>query len=152
MRRMSEIGLKQPGVAHAVEFAGMSVNGFTQSSSAGIVFFPLDDFAAAQRASARRRTAIAAALNQKLAGIQDAFVVVFTPPPVIGLGTLGGFKLQVEDRGRRRSGSAVRRAVQDALGKADQEPGARRGCSAPTRSTCRSWTSTSIASRSSSRT
>src|SRR5438034_3759948 len=29
-RRIAEIALKQPGVAHAVEFAGMSVNGFTQ--------------------------------------------------------------------------------------------------------------------------
>src|SRR5207248_4073466 len=35
-RRIAEIALKQPGVAHAVEFAGMSVNGFTQSSSASL--------------------------------------------------------------------------------------------------------------------
>ncbi len=43
-RRITEIALKQPGVAHAVEFSGMSVNGFTQSSSAALIFFPLDDF------------------------------------------------------------------------------------------------------------
>ena len=30
--------------------------------------------------------------------MQDAFVAVFPPPPVQGLGTIGGFKLQVEDR------------------------------------------------------
>jgi multidrug efflux pump len=30
--------------------------------------------------------------------VQDAFVAVFPPPPVQGLGTIGGFKLQVEDR------------------------------------------------------
>ena len=39
-RRIAEIGLKQPGVAHAVEFAGMSVNGFTQSSSAALDLLP----------------------------------------------------------------------------------------------------------------
>ena len=37
-------------------------------------------------------------LNQKFAGIQDAFIAMFPPPPVSGLGTIGGFKLQIEDR------------------------------------------------------
>src|SRR5437879_6703179 len=63
-RRIAEIALKQPGVAHAVEFAGMSVNGFTQSSSASLIFFPLDDFS--QRNSrALSGRAIAAALRSE---------------------------------------------------------------------------------------
>ena len=37
-------------------------------------------------------------LNKKYAGIQDAFIAMFPPPPVQGLGTIGGFKLQIEDR------------------------------------------------------
>ena len=75
----------------------MSVNGFTASSSAALVFLPLDDFA--QRGEAHCRAAPSRPLSmQKLAGIQDAFVMAVTPPPVIGLGTLGGFKLQLEDR------------------------------------------------------
>lgn len=37
-------------------------------------------------------------LNQKYAGIQDAFIAMFPPPPVNGLGSTGGFKLQIEDR------------------------------------------------------
>src|SRR5213079_2340993 len=119
-RRIAEIALKQPGVAHAVEFAGMSVNGFTQSSSASLIFFPLDDFS--QRASkALSGPAIAAALNQKMAYIEDAFVIVVTPPPVIGLGTLGGFKLQVEDRADAGP-QALFAALSQALGKAYQNP------------------------------
>jgi multidrug efflux pump len=61
------------------------------------VFAVLDDFD-------KRTTpelsggAIAMALNQKFAGIQDAFIAMFPPPPVNGLGTTGGFKLQIEDR------------------------------------------------------
>ena len=31
-------------------------------------------------------------------GIQDAYIAIFPPPPVNGLGTIGGFKLYVEDR------------------------------------------------------
>ena len=86
--------------------AGMSVNGFVPSSSAGLVFFGLKPFN--ERASkGLSADAIAAALNQKLSSIQDGMIVVFPAPPVMGLGTLGGFKLQIEDRGeagaRRRS-------------------------------------------------
>jgi multidrug efflux pump len=119
-RRIADIALKQPGIAHAVEFAGMSVNGFTQSSSAALIFFPLDDFS--QRTSrAQSGPAIAAALNAKMASIQDAFVMVVTPPPVIGLGTLGGFKLQVEDR-NAAGPEALFSALSQALGKANQTP------------------------------
>ena len=42
--------------------------------------------------------AIAMQLNQKFGGIQDAFIAMFPPPPVNGLGSTGGFKLQIEDR------------------------------------------------------
>ncbi len=42
--------------------------------------------------------AIAMQLNQKFGAIQDAFIAMFPPPPVNGLGTTGGFKLQIEDR------------------------------------------------------
>jgi multidrug efflux pump len=119
-RRVAEIGLKQPGVSHAVEFAGMSVNGFTQSSSAALIFFPLDDFS--ERGSrALSGPALAAALNQKMAAIQDAFVMVVTPPPVIGLGTLGGFKLQIEDRGDAGP-QALFAALSEALAKANSNP------------------------------
>ena len=40
-------------------------------------------------------------LNQKYAVIQDAFIAMFPPPPVQGLGVVGGFKLQIEDRAGR---------------------------------------------------
>ncbi len=120
VRRMSEIGLKTPGVEHAVEFAGMSVNGWSQSSSSGIAFFALEP-PAKRKGANLSGNAIAARLNAELAGIQDAYVVVFTPPPVLGLGSLGGFKAQVEDRGDAGP-EALYVAVQDALAKAAKNP------------------------------
>ena len=42
--------------------------------------------------------AVAQRLQAKFAGINDAIIAIFPPPPVQGLGTIGGFKLQVEDR------------------------------------------------------
>ncbi len=98
IRQMGEIALAQPGVQSAIAFPGLSINGFTNSSSAGIVFATLKPFDE-RRGKELSAEAIAGALNQKYAAIQEAFIAVFPPPPVMGLGTLGGFKLQIEDRG-----------------------------------------------------
>ncbi|UJJ51179.1 MULTISPECIES: efflux RND transporter permease subunit [Rhodanobacter] len=100
IQRMGAIALKQPGVEHAVAFPGLSINGFTNSTNSGIVFVTLKPFEERRDASLSAG-AIAGALNQKFASIQDAYIAVFPPPPVMGLGTIGGFRLQIEDRGDR---------------------------------------------------
>ena len=98
IRDMSDIALKEPGVESAVAFPGLSINGFINSSSAGIVFVTLKPFED-RRSSDLSGFAISQKLQKKYAGLQDAFIAIFPPPPVQGLGTIGGFKLQVEDRG-----------------------------------------------------
>ncbi len=120
IKKIGDIGLHQPGVEHAVQFAGMSVNGFVQSSSAGLVFFGLKPFDE-RSGKGLSADAIAAALNQKLSSIQDGMVVVFPAPPVMGLGTLGGFKLQIEDRSDAGS-KALYEATQAVLKKGYQNP------------------------------
>ncbi|WP_016834214.1 efflux RND transporter permease subunit [Herbaspirillum lusitanum] len=98
MRKMSDIMLKEPGVDSAIAFPGLSINGFTNSSSAGIVFVGLKPFEE-RKSKELSGTAIAMSLNKKFGGIKEAFTAVFPPPPVMGLGTLGGFKMQIEDHG-----------------------------------------------------
>ena len=98
IRRMSDVALKTPGVKDAVAFPGLSINGFTNATNAGIVFFGLDEFEK-RNSRALSGGAIAGEINKRMGGIQDAFIAVFPPPPVMGLGTIGGFKLQIEDRG-----------------------------------------------------
>ena len=97
IRAMSDIALKHPGVESAVAFPGLSISGFTNSSNAGIVFVTLKPFDE-RKTPELSGGAMAMALNQKFAAIQDAFIAIFPPPPVQGLGTIGGFKLQIEDR------------------------------------------------------
>jgi multidrug efflux pump len=53
IRRMGEIALAQPGVESAVAFPGLSINGFTNSSNAGIVFATLKPFDERGRPSCR---------------------------------------------------------------------------------------------------
>ncbi|MFC0216845.1 multidrug efflux pump [Pseudochelatococcus lubricantis] len=97
IRRMDEIARKHPGVDHAIAFPGLSINGFTNSSNAGIVFVTLKPFDERKDPSLSGG-AIAMQLNKEFAGIKEAFIAMFPPPPVQGLGTIGGFKLQIEDR------------------------------------------------------
>jgi multidrug efflux pump len=97
IRKMSEIGLKQPGVINAVEFPGFSINGFTNSSNAGVVFMGLAPFEE-RRDPSLSAGVIARELNQQFAAIPEAVIAIFPPPPVQGLGTIGGFKLQIEDQ------------------------------------------------------
>jgi multidrug efflux pump len=96
IRQMSDIALKDPAVEGAVAFPGLSINGFINSPSAGIVFETLKPFD--QRGPADSGMAVAQRLQAKFAGVNDAIIAIFPPPPVQGLGTIGGFKLQVEDR------------------------------------------------------
>lgn len=120
VREISEIAMEEEGVRNAVGFPGLSIAGFINSSSAGTVFLPLKDF--------HERTdpslsgfAIAGKLQQKFMQIDDAFVAVFPPPAVLGLGTVGGFKLQIEDR-TDQGYEALNAVLGQVMGKAYQTP------------------------------
>jgi hydrophobe/amphiphile efflux-1 (HAE1) family protein len=120
IRAMSDIGLKQPGVARAVQFPGLSINGFVNAPNAGIIFFALKPFEE-RKSKEESSLAIAGALNQKFSAIQEAFVAVFPPPAVQGLGAVGGFKLELEDRGGLGEAELFK-ATQALVGRAWQTP------------------------------
>lgn len=120
IRTMSDIALKHPGVESAVAFPGLSIAGFTNSSNAGIVFATLKPFDE-RKTPELSGGAIAMALNKKFAGIQDAFIAIFPPPPVQGLGTIGGFKFQIQDRAGLGY-EALDQATKAFLAKAMQAP------------------------------
>ncbi len=120
IRRMSEIALKHPGVANSIAFPGLSINGFTNSTNSGIVFVGLKPFDQ-RRTKELSGAAIAQQLQQEFAGIQDAFVAIFPPPSVQGLGQTGGFKLYVEDRADLGL-DALYGATQTLIGKGYQSP------------------------------
>ena len=120
IRRMTDIALNQPGVANAIAFPGLSINGFTNSSNSGIVFVTLKPFEE-RKTPDLSAGAITMQLNQKFGSIQDAFIAMFPPPPVQGLGTTGGFKLQLEDR-NGLGFKALDEATKAFLAKAYQTP------------------------------
>jgi hydrophobe/amphiphile efflux-1 (HAE1) family protein len=120
LREISDVARQQPGVRNAIQFPGLSINGFVNAPNAGIVFIGLEPFD--ERTSDEEYgLAIAGALNARFSQIQEAFIAVFPPPPVAGLGQVGGFKLQLEDRAGLGEGELYQ-AAQALLGKAYQTP------------------------------
>jgi len=95
-RKVTQIVLKTPGIAHAVPIVGLDGATFTTAPNAAVVFTPLDDFAERAEKGQSAQNLIVA-LNTQFAAIQEAFVVSVSPPPVRGIGTTGGFKLEVQD-------------------------------------------------------
>ena len=121
VRKATEIILKTPGVAHAVPFAGFDGATFTNAPNAGAIFSALAPF------DERHRQGLSAdvmlgQLRQRLAGIQDAFIITIKPPPVRGIGTAGGFKMMVQDR-RGAGSAALEAATQDLTQAANKVPG-----------------------------
>ncbi|AYG95772.1 efflux RND transporter permease subunit [Brevundimonas naejangsanensis] len=97
VQRMSDTAMAEPGVQSVVAFPGLSSNGGANLPNSALMFIMLDDFD--ERTTPElTANAIAGKLMGKFSQIPDGFVGVFPPPPVPGLGALGGFKLQIEDR------------------------------------------------------
>jgi multidrug efflux pump len=121
IRKMSDIAMKHPGVQNAVAFPGLSINGFTNSPNSGIVFATLKP--TEERTSPElSANAIAADLNKQYGSIEEAFIAIFPPPPVQGLGTVAGFKLYIEDRAGMGLESLYKETT-STLQKGNQTPG-----------------------------
>ncbi len=120
VQRMGEVALATPGVESVPAFPGLSINGFTNAPNMGIAFTPLKPFDE-RRDPSMSAGAIATAMNAQFAKIQDAFIAIFPPPPVQGLGTIGGFKLQIEDRANRGA-DELYQVVQNVIAKAGERP------------------------------
>jgi HAE1 family hydrophobic/amphiphilic exporter-1 len=121
VRRASAIIMGTPGVAHAVAFSGFNGATFTFTPSVGTVFSPLLPFDQRDR-SGLDAVRIRTLLQQRLGGIQDAFVVTIAPAPVPGLGTAGGFKMELQDH-RGLGPAALEQAAQELAAAANKVPG-----------------------------
>ncbi len=97
VKQMSDIALAEPGVESVVAFPGLSVNGPVNVPNSALMFAMLKPFDERQDPSLSAN-AIAGKLMGKFSQIPDGFLGIFPPPPVPGLGAMGGFKLQIEDR------------------------------------------------------
>jgi hydrophobe/amphiphile efflux-1 (HAE1) family protein len=99
MARIEEIARATPGVKHTVAISGQSILLGANAPNFGAMYVMLDDFPERTNESLSG-DAIAQRLQTRLRSeVHSGVVNVFAAPPVEGLGTAGGFKIIVEDRG-----------------------------------------------------
>ena len=121
MRDVRDKALAIEGIEHAVCFAGFSGASRTNSSSAAAIFTPLAPFSERVE-SGRDVDTILAELRQVVGGVKEAGVVALMPPPVRGIGTGGGFKMQLQDR-RGLGLPRLKEAADQVVGQANQKDG-----------------------------
>ena len=97
VNKISNIARNTPGVAHSVEFAGFSALSFTNASNAAAIFLPLKPFS--ERTTPNlSANGLLGQLFPQLISIPEGICLVFPPPAVRGIGTVGGFKIQIQER------------------------------------------------------
>jgi multidrug efflux pump len=99
MSRIEEIASKTPGVKHTVAIAGQSILLNANAPNFGAMYLMLDDFHHRTRAGLSADVIAARLQAACQEEIEDGLINVFGAPPVEGLGTAGGFKIVIEDRG-----------------------------------------------------
>jgi len=120
VRRVGEIVRTTPGVRDAVGFAGFSGATFTNATNSGVIFAVLESFEK-RLAAGEPAEAVIGQLYGRLQQIEEAFIVAIPPPPVRGIGTSGGFKMQVQDRDSADM-DRVLSAARVLAGRANQDP------------------------------
>ncbi len=120
VRKIIDIARKTDGVANAIGIAGFSGATFTAASNAAAIFTPFEPFSV-RVPKGRTANAIIADLQAAVGGIEEGFIIVIAPPSVQGLGTGGGFNMQIQDRGGVGI-RALEAAVTEVTTAAAQEP------------------------------
>ncbi len=100
VERAEQLILDTPGVLHTATFAGFSGATRTISSNTGAIFATLAPYDERAELGVTGESVLAE-LRARMGQIQDAFILVFPPPPVEGIGTAGGFSMRVQDREAR---------------------------------------------------
>jgi HAE1 family hydrophobic/amphiphilic exporter-1 len=91
-----------PGAQKTIGFAGLSGATQTNATNAGVVYQSFLPFAERDK-TGRDQKAMMAEVSKRIADIHEAAIFVIPPPTVPGLGTLGGFTFEVQDRSGRGS-------------------------------------------------
>ncbi|OAN45591.1 RND transporter [Paramagnetospirillum marisnigri] len=121
VRQAAKIMAETPGVAHTVAFAGLDGATFTNASNGAAIFTPLKPFEERYQQGLTANV-VTAELRKRLGAIQEAFIITIAPPSVRGIGTAGGFKMMLQDKGGRGP-KALEEVAQDMAASANKVPG-----------------------------
>jgi hydrophobe/amphiphile efflux-1 (HAE1) family protein len=109
VRQAADIILSTKGIEHVAPFVGLDATTLTVASNSGTVFSGLPSLYNHSLPGVTANTVLAD-LRKRLSVIKDAYVLTIPPPPVQGIGSAGGFKMMLEDRGGLGSEALVNAA------------------------------------------
>jgi hydrophobe/amphiphile efflux-1 (HAE1) family protein len=122
MAHIESIARDTPGVEHTVGISGQSLILNANAPNFGSLYVMLKPFEE-RTGPGLSADAIAVALRQRCGQeVRGAIVSTFGAPPIDGLGTTGGFKLIVEDRGNLGLGE-LQRVSDQVVVRGNQTPG-----------------------------
>jgi HAE1 family hydrophobic/amphiphilic exporter-1 len=99
MQKISEIAKKVPGVDQVVTVSGVSIlDNFASLANAGVAFVVLNDWSTRLKQKGQDIRSITQNMNRSLQTVTQAVVFALAPPPIQGIGNVGGFTTQVEIR------------------------------------------------------
>jgi multidrug efflux pump len=122
--RIEQVALTTPGIQHTLGVAGRSLilnANAPNLASVYVILKPFEDRVGAGLSA----DAIAILLQERCQReVRGGLVTAFGGPPVEGLGTTGGFKLIIEDRGNLGAGE-LQRVSQQVVSRGNRTPGLR---------------------------
>lgn len=98
VQEATRIIMETKGVKHVNAYAGFSILSGSSQSNVATLFARLDDFDNRAGHADLHADAVIKSLQQRLGQVKDAHIAVFAPPPIRGMSSVGGFKLQIQDR------------------------------------------------------
>ncbi|MEA2885652.1 MAG: hydrophobic/amphiphilic exporter (mainly bacteria), family [Bradyrhizobium sp.] len=97
MDKVQEIAGQTPGVEQIMTIAGISaLDNSSSLANAGVAYLILKEWS--ERGKGEDLLSLFNGLNQRLAAIPEARILVVPPPPIQGIGNAAGFSMQVELR------------------------------------------------------
>ena len=120
VREGIDIILGTKGIEHVAPFAGLDATTLTVASNSGTIFSGLPSLYNHDLPGVNANTVLAD-LRKRLSVIKDAFTLTIPPPPVQGLGSAGGFKMMLEDRGGLGYAAMVK-AARSLVAAANKDP------------------------------
>ncbi|WP_442499514.1 efflux RND transporter permease subunit [Methylobacter sp. sgz302048] len=122
VQQATRIVLETEGVKHLNAYAGFSILSGSSQSNVATMFARLNDFEQRAGRENLHADAVIKNLQQRLAQIKDAHIAVFAPPPIRGMSSVGGFKLQIQDR-TAAGIDALQQVNSELIAKGNQQPG-----------------------------
>ena len=122
VQKATRIIMDTDGIAHVNAYSGWSVLTGSSQSNVATMFARLDDYEKRSGIANLYADDIVKTLSQRLETIPEARIAVFSPPPIRGMSSVGGFKLQIQDKANVGI-SALQKVNAQMIAQGNQLPG-----------------------------